>query len=93
MRRTDRPQKAGFEQSGEYWFKSLSGLCGQGILSLGSYLRGIFKKHLYGEWCQATPEDLSGEGQGAGFGSEGWPRVLVSFGCKELIWNLRMGGL
>ena len=54
MRRTDRPQKAGFEQSGDYWFKSMSGLCGQGILTLGSYLRGIFKKHLYGEWCQAT---------------------------------------
>ena len=30
---------------------------------------------------------------GAGFGSEGWPRVLVPFGCKELIWDLRMGGL
>ena len=41
----------------------------------------------------SRPEDLSGEGQGAGFGSEGWPRVQVSFGCKELIWNLRMGGL
>ena len=47
MRRTDRPQKAGFEQLGDYWFKSLSGLCGQGILSLGYYLRGILKKNLY----------------------------------------------
>ena len=37
------------------------------------------------------PEDLSGEDQGAGFGSEGWPRVRVPFGCKELIWDLRMG--
>ena len=45
--RTDRPQKAGFEQSGDYWFKSLSGFCGQAILSLGYYLRGIFKKNLY----------------------------------------------
>ena len=47
MRRTDRLQKAGFEQSGDYWFKSLLGFCGQGILSLGYYLRGIFKKNLY----------------------------------------------
>ena len=47
MRRTDRPQKAGFEQSGKCWFKSLSGFCGQGILSLAYYLRGIFKKNLY----------------------------------------------
>ena len=39
------------------------------------------------------PEDLSGEGQGAGFGSEGWPQVQVPFGCKELIRDLRMGGL
>ena len=31
MRRTDRPQKAGFKQLGDYWFKSLSGFCGQGI--------------------------------------------------------------
>ena len=35
MRRTDRPQMAGFEQLGDYWFKSLSGFRGQGILSLG----------------------------------------------------------
>ena len=48
MRRTDRPQKASFEQSGDYWLKSLSGFCGQGILSLGYYLRGILKKNLYG---------------------------------------------
>ena len=48
MRRTDRPQKASFEQSGDYWLKSLSGFCGQGILSLGYYLRGIFKKDLHG---------------------------------------------
>ena len=55
MRRTDRPQKAGFEQLRNYWFKSLSGLCGQGILSLGYYLRGIFlRKTCMGEWCQAT---------------------------------------
>ena len=40
-------QKAGFEQLGDYWFKSLSGFCGQGILSLGYHLRGIFKKNLY----------------------------------------------
>ena len=48
IKRTDRPQKASFEQSGDYWFKSLSGFCGQGILSLGYYLRGIFKKDLNG---------------------------------------------
>ena len=48
MRRTDRLQKAGFEQSVDYWFKSLSGFCGQGILSLGYYLRGIFKKEPHG---------------------------------------------
>ena len=48
MRRTDRLQKAGFEQSGDYWFKSLLGFCDQGILSLGYYLRGIFKKDLHG---------------------------------------------
>jgi len=48
MRRTDRPQNAGFEQSGDYWLKSLLGFCGQGILSLGYYLRGIFKKDLHG---------------------------------------------
>ena len=47
MRRTDRLHKAGFEQSGDYWFKSLSGFCGQGILSLDYYLRAIFKKNLY----------------------------------------------
>ena len=48
-----------------------------------------------GEWCLATNGalDLLGEGQGAGFGSEGWSRVWVPFGCKELIWDLRMGGL
>ena len=34
------------------------------------------------------PEDLSGEVQGVGFGSEGWPRVWVPFGCKELIWEV-----
>ena len=45
--RTDRLQKAGFEQLGDYWFKSLLGFCGQGILILGYYLRGIFKKNLY----------------------------------------------
>ena len=48
MRRTDRLQKVGFEQSGDYWFKSLSGFCGQGILSLGYDLRRILKKNLYG---------------------------------------------
>ena len=48
MRRTDRLQKAGFEQSGDYWFKSLPGFCGQGLLSLGSDLRGILKKNLCG---------------------------------------------
>ena len=47
MRRTDGLQKAGFEQSGDYWFKSLSVFCGQGILSLDYYLRAIFKKNLY----------------------------------------------
>ena len=51
-----------------------------------------------GEWWPIwllcpRPEDLLGEGQGAGFGSEGWPGVRVPFGCKELIWDLRMGGL
>ena len=45
-----------------------------------------------GFWCP-RPEDLSGEGQGADFGSEGWPRVWVPFGYKELMWDLRMGGL
>ena len=30
-----------------YWFKSLSKFCGQGILSLGYYLRVIFKKNIY----------------------------------------------
>ena len=39
------------------------------------------------------PEDLLGEDQGAGFGSEGWPRVWVPFGGKELIRDLRMGDL
>ena len=39
------------------------------------------------------PEDLLGEYQGAGFGSEGLPGVRVPFGCKELIWDLRMGSL
>ena len=48
-----------------------------------------------GEWCLATNGalDLLGEGQGAGFGSEGWSRVWVSFGYEELIWDLRMGDL
>ena len=49
-----------------------------------------------GKRCQATnprPKDPSGEGQGAGFGSEGWPGVQVPFGGKEFIWDLRMGGL
>ena len=45
----DRPQKASFEQSGDYWFKSLLGFCGQGMLSLGYNLRGILQKNLYGE--------------------------------------------
>ena len=31
MRRTDRPQKAGFKQLGDDWFKSLLGFCGQGV--------------------------------------------------------------
>ena len=48
MRRTGRLQKAGFEQSGDYRLKSLSGFCDQGILSLGYDLRGILKKNLYG---------------------------------------------
>ena len=39
------------------------------------------------------PEDLLRESQGAGFGCEGWLRVWVPFGCKQLIWDLRMGGL
>ena len=47
MRRTDRLQKASFEQSGDYWFKSFSGFFGQGVLSLSYDLRGIFKKNLY----------------------------------------------
>ena len=100
MKRTDRPQKASFEQSGKYWFKSLSGFCGQGILSLAYYLRGIFKKNLYRGM-------VSGYRQGFGvsdlriyqgkvrgrLGSEGWSRVPVPFGCKELIWGLRMRAL
>ena len=45
-----------------------------------------------GLWC-LRPEDLSGEGQGAGFGSEGWSRVWVPLGCEELIWALRMRNL
>ena len=71
-------QKAGFEQLGDYWFKSLSGFCGQGILSLGYHLRGIFKKNLYRgmvsgyRWgFSVRSEDLLGKGRGAGFGSEG----------------------
>ena len=47
MGRRDRLPKASIEESGDYWFKSLSGFSGQGILSLGYYLRGIFKKTLY----------------------------------------------
>ena len=47
MRRTDRLQKASFEQSGDYWFKSFSGFFGQGVLNLSYDLRGIFKKNLY----------------------------------------------
>ena len=39
------------------------------------------------------PEDLLGDDQGAGFGSEGWPGVRVPFGCEELIWDLRMESL
>ena len=88
MRRRDRLQKASIEESGDYWFKSLLGFSGQGILSLGYYLRGIFM----GFRCP-RPAGLSGEGQGAGFGSEGWPRVWVPFGYEELMWDLRMGGL
>ena len=40
-------------------------------------------------------EDLSEEGQGADFGNEGChlAGVWVPFGCKELILDLRMGGL
>ena len=53
-RRADRLQKAGSEQSGDYWFKFLSGFCGQGMLSLCYYLRQIFKKDLYEERCWAT---------------------------------------
>ena len=72
MRRTDRLQKAGFEQSVDYWFKSLSGFCGQGILSLGYYLRGIFKKEPHGGMVSSywwglqcsRPEDRSGEDWG-----------------------------
>ena len=102
MRRTDRPQKAGFEQLGNYWFKSLSGLCGQGILSLGYYLRGIFKKNLYRGTVSGYQQglgvpDLSiywGKVRGWVLGVRaGWPRVQVPFGCKEFIWDLRMGGL
>ena len=47
MRRTDRLQKASFEQLGDYWFKSFSGFFGQGVLNLSYDLRGIFKKNLY----------------------------------------------
>ena len=46
-----------------YWFKSLSRFHGQGILSLGYYLRGIFKKSLYrgmvlGYWQGFSVPDL-----------------------------------
>ena len=55
-----------------------------------SFQNGVWL--LMGLQCP-RPKDLSGEGQGTGFGIEGWPRVQVPFGCKELIWDLRMGGL
>ena len=35
-----------------------------------------------GLWCP-RPENLSGEGQGAGFGSEGWPGVWVPLYAKN----------
>ena len=97
MRRTDRPQKAGFEQSGDYWFKFLSGFCGQGMLSLGYYLRGIFKKDLYGRMVSGYRQGFSvpdlriyrGKVRGQVLGV----RAGQGFGCKELIWYLRIGGL
>ena len=86
---------------GDYWFKSLSGFYGQGILSLGYYLRGILKKNLYGgmvssyRWGFSVPDlriyrgkvsgQVLGVRAGQGFG--------CPFGCKELIGDLRMGGL
>lgn len=89
-------------QLGDYWFKSLSGFCGQGILEFGLLLeRDSLRKTCMGEWCLAIigasscprPRIYQGKGQGTGCGIEGWPRVQVPFGCKELIWDLRMGGL
>ena len=80
-------------------FKSLSGFCGQGVLSLGYYLRGILRKTGTGcgVWLLrgfAVPDWRAHRGKtGAGFGSECWPGVRVPFGCKELMWDLRMGSL
>lgn len=59
MRRIDRPQKASFKQSGDYWFKSSSGFCSQGMLSLGNFLRGIFKKDLYGRMVSGYQQGFS----------------------------------
>ena len=80
--RTDRLQKAGFEQLGDYWFKSLLGFCGQGILSLGYYLRGIFKKNLYRGWCQAT----SGVSV-----SQNWRSIGGRSGGRFWEWGLAKG--
>ena len=59
MRRIDRQQKAGFKQSGDYWFKPLTGFCSQGMLSLGNFLRGIFKKDLYGRMVSGYRQGFS----------------------------------
>ena len=78
MRRTDGLQKASFEQSRDYWFKSLSGFCGQGILSLGYDLRGIFKKNLDGGMVP-RPEDLSRKVRGQVLGV----RAGQGLGCHS----------
>ena len=71
MRRTDGLQKASFEQSRDYWFKSLSGFCSQGILSLGCDLREILKKNLYREWCWTTDGASVSQTQGSLRGRSG----------------------
>ena len=64
--------------------KSLSGFCGQGILSLGYYLRGILSKTGTRVWCLATEglhsprlEGLAGGDRGQVLGV----RAGQGFGC------------
>ena len=82
MRWRDRPQKAGFGQSGDYWFKPLSGFCSQGILSLGCDLRGILKKNLHREWCWAT---------GGASVSQTWGSIGGRSGSRFWEWGLAKG--